>query len=289
MLKITFIHQAVMNQRESRRISGECLKARPLPARPIMRLALFGSFIACTVILYLLLLSLLRGFQLSSVAAFVLAAGCLGWNVVFLRTEKLTLAALGIFPFQDAFRKFGAGLAWGMAVIAGWLIIIVVLLSPGIKLHSALEPRAIVNLVLFYLFNSGAEEFAYRGYAFLLIRKSYGRWTALAGTSVVFTLLHVQGGMAWVNALAGVFTSALILAVLFDRWQSLPLALGFHFAMNIAQDLLGVRQTPLSLLTLNYDGDPGPLGTATLLSVALFNLAIFALLAFGFRRRSFSN
>lgn len=79
---------------------------------------------------YLLLLSLFRNRELSSLAAIVLAAGCFGVNIVVLRRDKMPVSELGIISWQGALDKFSMGLFGGTLLLVGWLLIVELLLRP---------------------------------------------------------------------------------------------------------------------------------------------------------------
>ena len=106
---------------------------------------------------------------------------------------------------------------------------------------------AAAGALVFIIFNNLAEELVYRSYLFVLLMRTYGTVVAVVTTSVLFTLLHVQAGIPWPNALAGVLTSALVFAALFVRWKSVPLVFAFHAGMNVAQEALGLRSSGLTL------------------------------------------
>jgi membrane protease YdiL (CAAX protease family) len=127
----------------------------------------------------------------------------------------------------------------------------------------------------FNFFNNVAEELAYRGYAFLRLIERLGAIPTVVVTSAVFALLHLQAGLPWLSVLAGVFTTGLVFGAIFERWRSLPLALGFHVATNIGQDTSGLRASAASLLLPTYPSRVGD-GTTILVSIAALNLLLAA-------------
>jgi membrane protease YdiL (CAAX protease family) len=95
----------------------------------------------------------------------------------------------------------------------------------------------------FAFFNNAGEELVYRGYAFVRLADRFacsGDCFHVPGLAI----LHLQAGIPWLNVAAGVLTSGLIFAILFARWRSLPLALGFHFATNVFRRLPAFGQAP---------------------------------------------
>ncbi|MES2125185.1 MAG: hypothetical protein V4503_10915 [Gemmatimonadota bacterium] len=73
---------------------------------------------------------------------------------------------------------------------------------------------------------------------------------------------------------AGVFTSGLVFGAIFARWRSLPLALGFHAATNIAQDASGLRASAASLWVPDYPAASVSAGPTILATIAVINLVL---------------
>jgi membrane protease YdiL (CAAX protease family) len=96
----------------------------------------------------------------------------------------------------------------------------------------------------------------------------------------LFTLLHIQGGVPWPNAVAGVLTSALLYAALFVRRQSVPLVLAFHVAMNVMQELIGIRISGLTLFTPIYSEKVSATQSNTVLVLTAFINTALALAVF---------
>lgn len=246
--------------------------SRRLNRRVIIEVIFFFAGIAAVVLLYLFLLSALPGF--SSIAAFILAAGCLWLNVLFLRRSGATLLSIGVKSFFSSFKDCIKGIVGGIVLVFAWILLVILFLSPELHIQFPNHFLPLLNLLLFYFFNNAGEELAYRAYGFLRIEQFSGRLAAIVGTSFLFTLLHIQGGLPWLNAIAGVFTTALLLGAMFARFKSVPLVLGFHYATNFGQDIFGLRKTPLSFVNLNYTHVPMQRGTLVLILVATINIVL---------------
>lgn len=247
--------------------------------RPLSKVLFFAVAIAVCVVGYLFLLSLLRNRLMGSATAAIFLAGtCFGTNAWFLRMEGRSMAAIGFDAPRLRIRQFGLGFLAGGVLVLAWALIVTVIASAHWQWHAGFSSSAVAGLLAFYFFNNAAEELAYRGYAFVRLEESYGRTVAIISTSMVFALMHMQGGMPLMNAVAGVLTNGLIFSILFSRWRSLPLALGFHLATNIIQDVSGLRQTPLSVATLEEVNTAGGRGVGILVIVACLNLTVFLLL-----------
>lgn len=147
-------------------------------------------------------------------------------------------------------------------------------MTAGTSWHSNPNFRAatLVGVCAFNFFNNAGEELVYRGYAFVRLADRYGPYVTVVATSLVFALLHLQAGIPWLSVLTGVFTSGLIFGAIFARWRSLPLALGFHVATNIVQDISGLRTSAASLFAPKFT-ETGA-GALTLGGIALINVIV---------------
>jgi uncharacterized protein len=245
---------------------------------PLAKAALFVALSAVAVVVYLFLLSVFRGklgvFS-SAVPAMLLALIALILNWRFFRYEKQSLAEIGFNQPALRIRQAAAGFVAGCALVAVWALALGIVTSGSWKMVPSFDSAAATGAFTFIIFNNAGEELVYRGYLFLLLARSYGQAIAVISTCTLFTLLHIQSGVPWPSAVAGVFTSALVFAALFVRWQSLPLVLAFHAATNVMQELLGLRITGLTLFAPMQGTKISDSQTnAVLLIIGLINVAV---------------
>jgi len=246
--------------------------------RPLAKIALFLGLAAVALLGYLFLLSALRG-KLGSfsaaVPAMVIAILTLILNWRFLRSEGRSLADLGFDAPRLRVREMALGFAGGAFVAGAWALAVWSVVSISWRAAPQFNPVNAVGSFTFIFFNNAGEELVYRGYLFLVTARSYGRVVAIIATSVLFTLLHIQAGVPWQSAVAGVLTSGLLFAVLFARWQSVPLVLAFHAATNVIQEVLGLRLSGLTVVMPRYaTGPTSAPANAVLALVALINLSV---------------
>ena len=247
-----------------------------MTTRPLAKIALFFGFTAVALLVYLFLLSALRGrlgdFS-AAVPAMVIAALTLILNWRFLRSEGRSLADLGFDNARLRIREIGLGFAGGALVAGAWASALASVTSVSWRAAPQFNPVSAAASFAFIVFNNAGEELVYRGYVFLVTARLYGRGVAIAGTSILFALMHIQGGIPWQSVVAGVLTSGLLFAVLFDRWQSVPLVLAFHAATNVVQELLGLRLSGLTIVVPQYATNPTAAPSYGVLAfVALINL-----------------
>ena len=209
-----------------------------------------------------------------------------GWLTVrFLRKDGMAPAALGLTASHRPFARLGLGIVAGCALTGLWLVIVTVATGATWRMNPHFRYHVLATTCAFSLFNNVAEELVYRGYAFLCLVERLGAVPTVLATSAVFALLHLQAGVPWLSVLAGVFTTGLLFAAIFERWRSLPLALGVHVATNIVQDASGLRTGAASLFLPTYPPYGGGHGTMILASIAMLNLLLAAVILFVARRQ----
>jgi len=240
----------------------------------LVRILLFLGLAALAVVGYLFLLNVLSGrlgpFSAAVPAIFLtLATLVINWR--FFAAEGRSLADVG---FDRPLLRLGQvviGLVAGSLTVAAWIIALRSIVPVAWTAAPSVRAPAVAGSLVFLVFNNFAEELVYRSYLFVLLMRTYGTAAAVVSTSVLFTLLHIQAGVPWPNALAGVFTSALIFAALFVRWKSVPLVLAFHAAMNVTQEVLGLRSTGLTFFVPEFRA---PITPGVLLWAAGINLCV---------------
>jgi membrane protease YdiL (CAAX protease family) len=176
------------------------------------------------------------------------------------------------------------GILAGGTLTGFWLFIVTVATGATWHMNPGFSYPVLVGTFLFSFLNNLAEELVYRGYAFLRLIERLGPTLTVVVTSAVFALLHLQAGLPWLSVLAGVFTTGLVFGAIFERWRSLPLALGFHMATNVAQDASGLRTGAASLFLPTYPSLVSGGGTMILASIAMLNLLLATGILFFARR-----
>lgn len=191
------------------------------------------------------------------------AVGILGVSALSLRWME----HLNTFPLGLRRRKAGLFLAVGLmggAVSIGMVFLAIWLQSPTIGALS-FHPDILGSLAFFLglavFFSAAAvEEMLFRGYPFLVLRQSLGRWGAAVFLSLLFVAVHPNFYHS-AAALVSIFLGGVFFTQLFVRVESLWLPIGFHFGWNLAQDLIF----------------PLPGQSATVISAAKFNPTVLGL------------
>jgi membrane protease YdiL (CAAX protease family) len=245
---------------------------------PLVLAFLFLALATIAVVVYLFLLNVLSGkvgpFS-AAIPAIFLALAALAINWRFLSAEGRSLADVGFDRPLLRFRQMTVAFVAGVIIVGAWIIAMRWILPVAWRVAPSFHASAAAGSFVFVVFNNLGEELAYRSYLFLLLMRSYGSTIAIVSTSLLFTLLHIQAGVPWPNALAGVLTSALIYSALFVRWRSVPLVLAFHAGMNVTQEALGLRSTGLTILIPQFGtGITTRQSSAVLVAAAAMNVAL---------------
>src|SRR4051794_27432135 len=168
----------------------------------------------------------------------VLAVALIVISWLFLRSERRSLAALGLELSWPRLRELLAGL------LGGALLIVVTALVAGIALpfpwarNPAFSASAACFSLLYLLAANAVEELIFRGYSFDRLIAGIGHWPAQLVTALLFAVYHMAQGWPWQVALIGTTTGSLLFGLVFVRWRSLPAALGVHAAAKWTRDLL---------------------------------------------------
>jgi membrane protease YdiL (CAAX protease family) len=222
------------------------------------------------------------------VATAVLAVLVYAW--VVRRTEHRTVAEVS---------RAGAapGLGWGtlLGVALFGLVIVSIAFLGGYTVHGLGTTTGAVGLLGFMAAAAVTEELLFRGVLFRIVEGWTGTWIALAGTSLLFGLVHLANPNAtlW-GALAIAIEAGGMLTAAYVATRKLWVPIGLHFGWNIAGSAIfstevSGNDTPQGLLDattsgplLVTGGEFGPEGS--LFAVLFCVLAAAAFMRLAYRR-----
>ena len=242
------------------------------------RLLAFALGAVVCVVAYLFLLNVpglgQRSRTAGVVPVLVLAVGTWWLTTRFLRADGMSISDLGLSTADHRVSRLCVGFLGGAALTGLWVTIVTVATGATWHVNPTFSGVALIGVCAFNLLNNVGEELVYRGYAFVRLAQRFGPYIAVVATSSLFALLHLQAGVPWLSVVAGVLTSGLVFGAIFARWRSVPLALGFHVATNIVQDVSGLRASAASLFAPVYPATASDSGAAILIGIALVNLLL---------------
>lgn len=188
----------------------------------------------------------------------VLVAG-LTW--LYMRKAGMTWARYGVRADRKVCRLAFAGLGSGLALAFVWAAIVWLWAPFGLGPNPTFSSRALVLGTLATLAIGVAEEIGYRSYGFECLERSFGAVAAVLLPSVVFTAMHMTGGMPLLAAICVVGSCSVLYGVLMLVTRSLPFVAAFHIANNLLQDAL-IRTGEGSLFAPAFRSPAGFTGQA---------------------------
>lgn len=142
------------------------------------------------------------------------------------------------------------GFRSGKAHLLGWGAFLSGVLSAGmvftcerfssaahgfLRWHSEVfATRAFVLGLAIFFFAAVLEELMFRGYPFLALRRSLGRWGASIFLSLLFVGVHPSRYRS-LTAVVSIFLAGIFFTQIFVLSKSLWLPIGFHFGWNLGQ------------------------------------------------------
>ncbi len=219
---------------------------------------------------------------------------------IMARLERRSILSYGFTPSPNAARQFWEGVALGIAapaIIAFLMLAFGGMRIHGLGLHGMQWVVYPIGWIIVMLMVGFFEEAAFRGYGVFALSRGMGFWPAAVVMTLLFGAAHLskQGE----NAVDIGSIILLGLFVCFSLWKtgSLWLAAGLHFAFDFMQFfVIGTRngsQTPIgTLFNVTFPGpawiNGGPLGTEASYFVFPVTLALFAYVAWRYRKPEFS-
>jgi membrane protease YdiL (CAAX protease family) len=100
------------------------------------------------------------------------------------------------------------------------------------------------------------EELAFRSYAFIKLKDTFGVWSAQIMIAIVFALYHYIGGWSFYLSLIGPGVWSFVFGWLALRSNSISMPTGFHFGLNLALAVIGNKYWVPGLVTLELKGTP---------------------------------
>lgn len=174
----------------------------------------------------------------------VSSIGLFTMTLTFLRFDRRDTADVGLRADSRSGARLVAGLALGGIVYIVALVIISTLLGP-LQFSAPTWPSAWrwMLAIVSFLALSCMEELGFRGYVLRTLLSAIGPVAAQLLVAIAFGLTHIAYGWTLITVLMGVIPSALLFGAVAWRSGGLAMPIGVHAAMNIAQWIVGEKDT----------------------------------------------
>ena len=226
--------------------------------------------------------------------------------------ERRPLSSAGLSVDSRSSRNYALGFAYGLVMAASVVGVVWMLGGYAIESKNSLRASDLVPIVILlfaFILQSGTEEFVFRGWMMGRIAERWGLWAGVIGTSVLFSLLHVD--VAALSALGasgiaifafGTMLFSIFLSLLAIQEKSVWGAAAWHAAWNwmfitwfglpttgielglapLAVDLIATPDAAV-WLTGGTDGPEGSFMTPVVLALACVVLVVTSAKARGRR------
>ena len=154
--------------------------------------------------------------------------------------DRKPLMSIGL-SVKDKANEMLIGLGFALAFIGGLFLVLWLIGAINITGYVGFKPGVfIVSMMLFMA--AFDEELIFRGYILNNMMDSTGnRWIALAGSSLLFALLHSGNTNVWSTwvPMTELFAAGFILGISYTFTKNLWFPTFFHFGWNFFQGLFG--------------------------------------------------
>ena len=162
--------------------------------------------------------------------------------------DRKPLMSIGL-SVKDKTNEMLIGLAFALAFIGGLFVILWLIGAINVTGYVGFKPGVfIVSMMLFMA--AFDEELIFRGYILNnMMDATNNRWIALAGSSVLFALLHAGNPSIWSTwvPMTELFAAGFILGISYTFTKNLWFPTFFHFGWNFFQGLFGFEISGLNV------------------------------------------
>ena len=162
--------------------------------------------------------------------------------------DRKPLMSIGL-SVKDKTNEMLIGLAFALAFIGGLFAILWLIGALNVTGYVGFKPGVfIVSMMLFMA--AFDEELIFRGYILNnMMDATNNRWIALAGSSVLFALLHAGNPSIWSTwvPMTELFAAGFILGISYTFTKNLWFPTFFHFGWNFFQGLFGFEISGLNV------------------------------------------
>ena len=154
--------------------------------------------------------------------------------------DRKPLMSIGL-SVKDKANEMLIGLGFALAFIGGLFLVLWLIGAINITGYVGFKPGVFIVSVMLFM-AAFVEELIFRGYILNNMMDSTGnRWIALAGSSLLFALLHSGNTNVWSTwvPMTELFAAGFILGISYTFTKNLWFPTFFHFGWNFFQGLFG--------------------------------------------------
>ena len=154
--------------------------------------------------------------------------------------DRKPLMSIGL-SVKDKANEMLIGLGFALAFIGGLFLVLWLIGAINITGYVGFKPGVFIVSVMLFM-AAFDEELIFRGYILNNMMDSTGnRWIALAGSSLLFALLHSGNPSVWSTwvPMTELFAAGFILGISYTFTKNLWFPTFFHFGWNFFQGLFG--------------------------------------------------
>jgi membrane protease YdiL (CAAX protease family) len=158
---------------------------------------------------------------------------------LYLKTDTLTMASLGMTFVRGSVKRFSISLLLGAAFFGGFFLLYLGLSPVKIVVGSQSDLLLVILLAFLVMLALGTmEEIVFRGYFLRKLNTAMGLRASIYITSMAFGLYH---GLAF-DSITGPAVWGLLYGVLAFWSKGLAVPLGFHVGANFMQTIFGLKE-----------------------------------------------
>jgi uncharacterized protein len=201
---------------------------------------------------------------------------------LFCKTEKISLASIGLQWEQKTLQRIVKGFVIGMGLSILMMVAVYLFTSIQIKMVPNYSISSFLFWALALLPLAFMEELAFRAYPFVKLNNVIGLWSSQIIIALLFALYHYVGGQSLLSSLIGPGIFAFVFGLAAAKSGGIGLPTGLHIGVNFILAILGQHKgmRPIFMFENAANTTPAMLQQIELvgyiLQAALLILVIFA-------------
>lgn len=160
---------------------------------------------------------------------------------IFCKWSKQDFADMGLAWRPVTIKNFFTGFLFGLLVSVVAFLIVIGINDLQIVPVQGQDTGMFFIWAMALLLLSLMEEIAFRSFAFMQLKNTWGVWPAQITIAVLFALYHVAGGQDLISSFLGPGVWAFIFGWAVLRTGGIAMATGIHFAANLLQTAIGQK------------------------------------------------